>query len=190
MDGKRGIFYCIDTGETHPWLKEEYDDLVDLETIESEKNGILQAYTNAESDLNDTNNLMQRWETRRILQLYKAANLEELYQMEFVGPTLSEHEEQNSYDIIDQIQNESENQFANDESSNENESEENPMIELDSHDVAKLCQKYSRETESASTDGSLPVYELNPGTGLYYGIHITLKVCQIVNILPSYIIAP
>ena len=182
MDGKRGIFYCIDTGETHPWLKEEYDDLVDLETIESEKNGILQAYTNAESDLNDTNNLMQRWETRRILQLYKAANLEELYQMEFVGPTLSEHEEQNSYDIIDQIQNESENHFANDESSNENEeSEENPLVELDSHDVAKLCQKYSRETESVSTDGSLPVYELNPGTGhlllaIIYGLHITLNI--------------
>ena len=164
MDGKTGIFYCIDTGETHPWLKEEYDDLVDLETIESEKNGILQAYTNAESDLEDTKNLMQRWETRRILQLYKAANLEELYNMEFVGPTLSEHEdsiEHNSYDIIQDIQNDFQQQ--NNEHSSNDESEE--KVELDSRDVAKVCQKYSREAESLSSEGSLPVFELNPGTG-------------------------
>lgn len=164
MDGKTGIFYCIDTGETHPWLKEEYDDLVDLETIESEKNGILQAYTNAESDLNDTKNLMQRWETRRILQLYKAANLEELYNMEFVGPTLSEHGsiEHNSYDIIQDIQNEFEQQNDHTHSSSD-ESEE--KVELDSRDVAKVCQKYSRDTGSISSEGSLPVFELNPGMG-------------------------
>ena len=180
LDGKTGIFYCIDTGDTHPWLKEEYDDLVDLETIESEKNGILQAYTNAESDLNDTNNLMQRWETRRILQLYKAANLEELYQMEFVGPTLSEHGsvEHNSYDIINDIQNELENHSAHDERSDENESEEN--VELDSRDVAKLCQKYSRETESVSTEGSLPVYELNPE---FLSPPITTEPVDSVNLL-------
>ena len=166
MDGKTGIFYCIDTGETHPWLKEEYDDLVDLETIESEKNGILQAYTNAESDFNDTKNLMQRWETRRILQLYKAANLEELYNMEFVGPTLSEHGsiEHNSYDIIQDIQNEFEQQ-NDDAHSSSNGSEE--KVELDSRDVAKVCQKYSRDTESISSEGSLPVFELNPGMGRY-----------------------
>lgn len=162
LDGKTGIFYCIDTGDTHPWLKEEYDDLVDLETIESEKNGILQAYTNAESDLNDTNNLMQRWETRRILQLYKASNLEELYNMEFVGPTLSEHEsiEHNSYDIINDIENELEHQLQDDAHSSYDENE--VPAELDSREVAKVCQKYVRESESISTEGSLPVFELNP----------------------------
>ena len=38
-------------------------------------------------------------------------------------------------------------------------------VELDSRDVAKVCQKYSRETESLSSEGSLPVFELNPGMG-------------------------
>ena len=61
------------------------------------------------------------------------------------------------------IQNEFERQH-DDAHSSSDESEEN--VELDSRDVAKVCQKYSRETGSISSEGSLPVFELNPGMGL------------------------